>query len=101
MEIRFYKERNPNGVVDFKRQPKGVMTYYSRARRMFLSMDNDFNVNDSFYCGNGYTTNIHDMQLLDNGNYLLTSYDPQPVDMSVIVPEEIQRYRNQIYNSGT
>ncbi|MCB0726956.1 MAG: aryl-sulfate sulfotransferase [Ignavibacteriae bacterium] len=81
-----FTREEPNGVVDFKRQPNGVMTYYSRARRMFLSMDNDFNVNDSFYCGNGYTTNIHDMQLLDNGNYLLTSYDPQPVDMSVIVP---------------
>ncbi|HMQ68919.1 MAG TPA: aryl-sulfate sulfotransferase [Ignavibacteria bacterium] len=81
-----FTREEPNGVVDFKRQPNGLMTYYSRTRRMFLSMDNDFNVNDSFYCGNGYITNIHDMQLLDNGNYLLTSYDPQPVDMSVIVP---------------
>jgi len=82
----FFSRPEPNGVVDFKRQPNGVMTYYSRSRQKFLSMDNNFNITDSFYCGNGYTTNIHDMQLLSNGNYLLTSYDPQPVDMSLIVP---------------
>lgn len=74
-----------NNVTDFKRQPNGVMTYFSRDREKYFSMDNDYNITDSFYCGNGYITDLHDLQFLSNGNYLIMSYDPQTVDMSQIV----------------
>jgi len=82
----FFTREEVNQVLDFKRQPNGVMTYFSRDRQKYFSMDNNYNITDSFYCGNGYSTDIHDLQILDNGNYLLMSYDPQPVDMSQIVP---------------
>jgi hypothetical protein len=35
--------------------------------------------------GNGYYIDAHDILLLDNGHYLTMAYDPQIVDMSVIV----------------
>ncbi|HMQ68920.1 MAG TPA: aryl-sulfate sulfotransferase [Ignavibacteria bacterium] len=82
----FFTREEVNQVLDFKRQPNGVMTYFSRDRQKYFSMDNDYNITDSFYCGNGYSTDIHDLQFLANGNYLIMSYDPQPVDMSQIVP---------------
>jgi hypothetical protein len=82
----FFTREEVNQVLDFKRQPNGVMTYFSRDRQKYFSMDNNYNITDSFYCGNGYSTDIHDLQILSNGNYLLMSYDPQPVDMSQIVP---------------
>ncbi|MCB0726955.1 MAG: aryl-sulfate sulfotransferase [Ignavibacteriae bacterium] len=81
----FFTREEVNQVLDFKRQPNGVMTYFSRDRLKYFSMDNNYNITDSFYCGNGYSTDIHDLQILSNGNYLIMSYDPQPVDMSQIV----------------
>src|SRR5262249_25533915 len=39
-----------------------------------------------FATGNGYFTDLHDLQILPNGHALMMSYDPQPVDMSAVVP---------------
>ena len=78
--------QSPQPNVDFKRQPNGLMTYFDRLNKKFRAMDNNYNIIDSFYTGNGYITDLHELQVLSNGNYLLMSYDPQPVDMSVIVP---------------
>lgn len=78
--------QTPLQNVDFKRQPSGLMTYFDRQKLKFRAMDNSYNVIDSFYAGNGYTTDLHDLQILSNGNYLLMIYDPQPVDMSLVVP---------------
>lgn len=41
---------------------------------------------DSIRTGNGYNTDGHELILLPDGHWLLMSYDPQIVDMSVIVP---------------
>ena len=70
---------------DFKRQPNGLLTYFHRTPRLYYAEDQQYNIIDSFYCGNGYITNSHDMLLFNNGHALVMSYDPQPVDMSVIV----------------
>jgi hypothetical protein len=41
---------------------------------------------DSFQCGNGYIADNHDFMVMPNGHALLFAYDPQPIDMSQIVP---------------
>jgi hypothetical protein len=70
-------------VADFSRQPNGLLAYYNTK---YYAEDSQYNVVDSFYCGNGYSTDAHELRLLNNGHALLMSYDPQLVDMSVIVP---------------
>jgi len=71
-------------ALDYKKQPSGLMTYYEYDK--FYGEDTNHNIVDSFYCGNGYYTDHHELQITNDGHAFLMSYDPQPVDMSLIVP---------------
>jgi hypothetical protein len=71
---------------DFKEQPNGNMTFYNGELHTHFEMDFNYNIIDSFRCGNGYITDIHELRLLSNGHALVLSYDAQIVDMSTIVP---------------
>ena len=53
---------------------------------LFMRMNSQFQVVDSFYCGNGYPMDFHELQLLPNGHYLILGVDLEKVDMSKIVP---------------
>lgn len=81
----FYKKM-PAPCFDFKKQPNGLLTYYSQAAAKFFAMNSQYQVTDSFYCGNGYPTDLHELRLLTNGHALLMSYDPQIVNMRNIIP---------------
>ena len=81
----FYRQMR-SSCFDFKVQPNGLMTYMDLAGGKFYAMNDSYSIVDSFACGNGYTTDIHEMRLLANGHALLMAYDTQIVDMSVIVP---------------
>jgi len=72
--------------LDFKKQPDGSLTYWDYADNAFTVMDASYAVVDTVQAGNGYLINRHDLLILPNGNYLFTIYDPQPVDMSQVVP---------------
>jgi hypothetical protein len=81
----------PTAAMDFKRQPDGRLTYFCcfparDHRNHFYALDETYAVVDSFGCGNGYTTDEHELQVLPNGNALVMAYDPQPVAMDRIVP---------------
>jgi len=82
----FYSREMPFNSPDFKKLPNGKLSYFLLQRQKFYMEDVNYNLLDSFYCGNGYTTDNHELKVLDNGHALLMSYDPQTVDMSVIVP---------------
>jgi hypothetical protein len=83
---KFFQKVTQNyNADDFKMQPNGLLTYFQRITNSYLAMDNTYTHVDSFTCGNGYVTDSHGLQLLDNGHALLMSYDPQVVDMSEIV----------------
>ena len=83
----YYNRLHPvQAAFDFKKQPNGLLTYFDVVHKQFLAMDQSYNIVDSYQTGNGYDTDLHDMQLLDNNHALLLSYDYQIVDMSVIVP---------------
>jgi len=71
-------------ALDFKKQPNGMLSYGTNDK--FYTEDPQHNVTDSFECGNGYTTDHHEFILTEDGHSFLMSYDPQPVDMSLIVP---------------
>jgi hypothetical protein len=82
----FYRSVSGVGpAFDFKRQPDGRLTYYLLQPSRFIVLDSTYAVVDSFETGNGYVTDVHELQLLPNGHALLMSYDLEPVDMSVYV----------------
>lgn len=70
---------------DFKKQPNGDLTYYNEGTFKHYEMDINYNVVDTFYCGNGYKADIHELRVLNNSHALLMAYDTQTVDMSQII----------------
>lgn len=73
-------------AYDFKKQNNNLLTYYDEWKHFFLGLNSSYNVSDSFYTGNGYTTDIHELVVTPDGGAWLMSYDPQYIDMSRIVP---------------
>jgi len=71
---------------DFKVQPNGLLSYFSQKDSTFYVLDSHYKVVDSYKAGDGYTADLHDLQLLPNGNALLMIYDAESVDMSQVVP---------------
>ena len=70
---------------DYKKQSDGTLTYYESRKDKFYQTNVNYQIIDSFACGNGYTTDLHELVILPNKHALLMSYDPQTVDMSQIV----------------
>jgi hypothetical protein len=85
--IPIYYDRKPNSSqTDFKVQQNGLLTWGDFFTRYFYTMDASYTVIDSISTGNGYETDVHDLQIMSNGHSLLLAYDPQPVRMDTIVP---------------
>jgi hypothetical protein len=82
----FFSRQMPAQVFNFDKQPNGNYTYFRRLTNKYYEMDTSFIVIDSFYTGNGYVTDLHELRVLPNRHALLMSYDKQIVDMSLIVP---------------
>lgn len=82
----FFYRKTENNCYDFKVQPNGKLTYADYNKHKFYMLDTNYVLIDSFACVNGYTTDEHDLQILPNGHIFLMSYDPQIVNMSLIVP---------------
>lgn len=79
----FYRQIRGVGL-DFKVQPNGLLTWFDSASDAFYAMNAQYAVVDSFRCGNGYSTDNHDLLLLPNGHFVLMSYDPEIVDLSAV-----------------
>jgi hypothetical protein len=79
----FYRKLSGVGL-DFKMQPAGQLTYFDAAAKGFYALNARYDAVDSFRCGNGYSTDGHDLILLPNGHAVLMSYDPQVVDLSAL-----------------
>jgi hypothetical protein len=72
-------------AFDFKVQPNGLLSYFDQKNSTFYVMDSHYKVVNTYQAGNGYTTDLHDLQLLPNGDALLMAYDDETVDMSKVV----------------
>ena len=70
---------------DFKVQPNGLLSYYDQKNATFYLMNSHYRMVDSYQAGDGYYADLHDFQLLPNGNALLMAYDAETVDMSQVV----------------
>ncbi len=83
-----YYRRFPNifYAVDFKLQSNGMLTYFDAASQVFHALDTSYTEVKTYRAGNGYVTDLHDLQVLPNGHALIMIYDPQRVDMSKVVP---------------
>lgn len=70
---------------DFKEQPNGLLSYYDQKDLTVYLMNSHYEVVDKYQAGNGYAADLHDFQVLPNGNALLMIYDAETVDMRKVV----------------
>ncbi|MGB3076990.1 MAG: arylsulfotransferase family protein [Chitinophagales bacterium] len=70
---------------DFKINYNGYLTYFDKGDSTFVMMDSAYNEIKKFHMGNGYPCDEHEFLVYPNGHSFLMSYDPQIIDMSVIV----------------
>jgi hypothetical protein len=105
-----FLRRMPQDCFDFRQQPNGLLTYHDQASGCFMAMDSTFTVVDSFKCGNGYPTDVHELRLLPDGHALLLGYDPEHVRMDSVarggdsaaivyglILQELDRSKNVIF----
>lgn len=89
--IKSVQDEIPLHAFDFKVQTiesVPYLTYHAGipvsvwSNGRYYVMDQSYTVIDSWTIGNGYGADEHELQLLENGNALLLSYIPIPVDLS-------------------
>jgi hypothetical protein len=105
----FFQRKLAAPALDFKMQPDGRLTYYDTSAKCFYALNALYAVVDSFRCGNGYSTDGHDLLLLPNGHALLMSYDPELMDLDPTKPglafgvvigliiQELDRQKNVVF----
>lgn len=71
-------------LYDFKRQGD-VLTFFNSETGRFEVLNQDYQLIDTWQAS-GYETDVHDLQLLDNGGALLLVYREFEYDMSLVVP---------------
>jgi hypothetical protein len=71
----FYSIQMPAPCFDFNVQPNGNMTYFDGVHEKYFERDTNYNIVDSFYCGNGYPTDLHESRVLANRHAYLMAYD--------------------------
>ena len=81
-----YAGQMPSPCYDFRLQETGLLTFFRNQGQMYFGMDSSYNITDSFYTVNGYETDLHELIVLPNGNYIIMSYDVKEINMSKIVP---------------
>jgi len=82
----YFYQRIPLYSTDFKLHPAtGTLTRNVSLHSGYIEMDSQYNIIDTLKCSTAYYTDIHDLQLLQNGNYLVIARDDRRVDMSHIV----------------
>jgi hypothetical protein len=82
----FFSRQQMYEAFDFKKQNNNMLTFYEEGRHFFVGLNTSYNIVDSFYCGNGYSTDLHELRVMPDGSAWLMSYDPETVDMSLVVP---------------
>ncbi len=95
---------------DFKVQPNGLLSYYDQKDSIVYLMDSHYRDVGSYQAGDGYSADLHDFQMLPDGNALLMIYDAETIDMRQIiwggqkdavvtglVIQEMDRSRNVIF----
>ena len=84
----FYQKMPGNSfALDFKLLPDGNLAYWDSNNLSYDILDSSYNRIDTISAQNGFiSVDLHELQLLPNGDYLYMIYDPEPVNMQSIVP---------------
>ena len=72
--------------LDFKVN-QNKLSYFNNNNKSWIILNEYMNETDTLECVNGYLADFHDILLLENGGYLLQTYDSIYVDMSQIDPD--------------
>lgn len=72
----------PTTCYDFKIQPDNRMSFYSLSHSKFCVMDSTFIVSDSMGSANGFTIDVHDLQILPGGHYMLLAQESRIMNLS-------------------
>ena len=70
--------------LDFKVN-QDYLTYYNKIEESWILANQMINEVDMLMCEGPYVADYLDIQILENGNYLLQTYDSSFVDMSTII----------------
>ena len=71
--------------LDFKVNQENL-SYFDGENNSWIILNEYMNEIDTLECANGYYADFHDLQLLDDGGYILQAYDSISVDMSGVDP---------------
>ena len=71
--------------LDFKVNQNNL-SYFDGINNSWIILNEYMNEIDTLECANGYYADFHDIQLLDDGGYILQAYDSISVDMSELTP---------------
>ena len=80
----FYRKMNAT-TFDFKKLENGKLAYFTTMTNQYFLMDSSYNIIDTVYTKNGYSTDLHEIITFDNGHYFLMSYDAQQVAMDTVI----------------
>lgn len=79
--IVYYEKKLGSNSLDFRVWPNGQMSYHPSNINKFLLMDSAFYPADTI-AAVGCATDIHEMQILPNGHYLILGYESVTQDLS-------------------
>ncbi len=82
--VYYQSMANDFNGYDFKMLPNGDLSYFSQKDSAFYELDAHYQLVRRIQAGNGYTTDLHDLLVLPNGNVILMAYDAESMDMSKV-----------------
>jgi len=83
LNVQWHVHSNHMGL-DFKVN-QDLLSYYDRLDGSWILLDSLMKEVDTLRCEGSYIADYHDIQVLENGHYILEAYDSIFVDMSAII----------------
>ena len=83
LNIAWYINSGPLGL-DFKVNQE-LLSYFHKPGQFWILMNEFMIETDTLECAGQYLADYHDIQILDNGGYLLQTFDSILVDMSTVL----------------
>ncbi len=82
----YFYQRVEERARDFKLQPNGILTRrFNKDLNAFVGMDSSYSIIDTFKCANGFSTDEHELYMLEDGHYFLIGISYSYVDMRMLI----------------
>jgi hypothetical protein len=82
----YFNDQLTGSYSNFRYQNENLYTFCDQFNHMYIAMDSNYTLIDTFKMSPEYETDFHDIQITSSGNVILMAYDTRLVDMSQIVP---------------